>query len=143
MGSNKSKTNLFAILSLVAIIIDALVFIIWPDGDTVKLGLAICVIFAIVAFVLGIISRKQIKKSNEKGKGMALTSLILGIIMFIWTGYTLIIMYAIEDIEFNDQIMCSQVTDCVDNGDGTSTCSFAGVYEIPCSTDVLTEEQFK
>lgn len=137
------KVNLFAKLSLSAIIIDALIFLFWPDVNTIKVSLTLCVILSIIAFVLGIIAKVQIKKSNEKGKGIALTTLILGIIMFIWTGYTLVIMYAIEDIKFNDQTLCSQVTDCINNGDGTSTCNFADVYEIPCSTDKLTEAQFK
>lgn len=137
------KVNLFAKLSLFALIIDILIFLFWPDINTIKVSLTLCVILSIITFVLGIFAKIQIKKHHEKGKGIALTTLIIGIIMFIWTSYTLVIMYAIEDIEFNDQALCSEVADCINNGDGTSTCNFADVYEIPCSTDNLTEEQFK
>ena len=51
-----------------------------------------------------------------------------------------------RDINYNDSVLCPMdnvVKDCIDNGDGTSTCKYVNQLEIPCSTDKLKESQFK
>jgi len=139
----KNKNNIISIVSLVAVIIALAVLIIWPDGDTIILGCGIIILISIVAIVCGFIGRSQIKKTNEKGKGLALTAIILGFIVCIFSAYTMLIFSAIKDVNFNDTTLCPKVSNCVDNGDGTSTCDFQDIYEIPCSTENLTSEQFK
>jgi len=138
----KQNQNKMAIFSFVALIICIVISLFWPSVELINLGLGLSVLFGLIAVILGFVAKKQIKKSGEKGKGLALTSIILGIIISIYTIYTLIILIAIQDITFSDQIVCPDVTNCKDNGDGTSTCEFEGL-EIPCSTDKLNENQFE
>lgn len=138
-----NKKNLMSIVSLVAVIVALIIIVVWPDGDTVIIGLGITILLSIVAIACGFIGKSQIKKTKEKGKGLALTAIILGFIVCIFTAYTMFFLSAIKDINFNDPIICPMVSDCVDNGDGTSTCSFVGAYDVPCSTKNLTSEQFK
>lgn len=135
--------NLMAKLSLTALIVFALVFLFWPSQKYVNIGLLICAFSSILAAIFGIIAKIQIKKSNEKGSGLALAGIIIGIIGFIISAYTLFIFDAVKDVEFNDPILCPEVVNCVDKGNGTSICEFAESIQIPCSTDKLTEEQFK
>ena len=55
------------------------------------LGIVSCVVWAcclntitcILAIIFGILALVQIKKNNEKGKGMAITGLVLGIVMVV------------------------------------------------------------
>lgn len=139
----ENKKNLMSIVSLVAVIVALIILVVWPDGDTATIGLGITILVSIVAIVCGFIGKSQIKKTKEKGKGLALTAIILGFIACILAAYTMFILSAIKDVNFNDTTICPKASDCVDNGDGTSTCSFQGVYDVPCSTKNLTSEQFK
>jgi len=138
----KQNQNKMAIFSFVALIICIVISLFWPSVELFNLGLGLSVLSGLAASILGFIAKKQIKKSGEKGKGLALTSIILGIILSISMAYSLIVMIAIQDITISDQIVCPEVTNCKDNGDGTSTCEFEGL-EVPCSTDKLNENQFE
>ena len=140
----KNKKNLMSIISLITVIIALILFVFWPDNsDTAILGLSIIILISVGAVVCGFIGKSQIKKTNEKGKGLALTAIILGFIIIIWSAYSIFIYNAIKDINFNDSTICPKVSDCVDNGDGTSACTFQKVSDVPCSTENLTSEQFK
>lgn len=140
------KNNLMAILSLVASILAFAVTFIWPDGNTVVLGTSIAIIAAIIGIVLGFIGKKQIKTTNEKGKGLAIAGIVIGFIAVIFSGVTLFGFFAIQDINYNDASLCTMdnmTKDCTDNGDGTSTCRYMDAYDILCSTDKLKDTQFK
>ena len=71
-----SKTNILAIISLVAGIIALPLFCCWP----------ISMPAALAAIVLGAIGMSQVKKTGEKGHALALAGVILGalaIVLFI------------------------------------------------------------
>lgn len=57
---SEKKYNLFAILSII------FTFVIYPVG-----------------LIFGIIALKQIKKTKEEGKGLAMVSIILGLIFLV------------------------------------------------------------
>ena len=143
MAKKKGKgNNKLAVASLVLAVLAALVMVFWPD-DTANTGCLLMVVCGIAAVVCAIVSYSQIKKSKEEGKGMATAGLIIGIIMAL-LGLMVVFMFeAIKDVSFNDQVYCKQVTNCVDNGNGTSTCLFMDQLEMPCTTEYLTETQFK
>ena len=138
-----NKSNRMSIISLISLIIAFLVFLFWPSKDTVIVAFAVIILFSMIAIVCGFIARSQIKKTSEKGNGMALASIILGFILFFLSAFTMFFMLAIKNVDFNDSTLCSQVNDCIDNNDGTSTCNLQDSFEIPCSTGKLTTEQFK
>jgi len=98
---------------------------------------------ALASMVFGIIALKQIKKSKEKGKGISIACIIVGVILILLEGLSLIGFMAMENASFNDTLYCSEVKDCVKNEDGTSTCNYMDMYDIPCTTEYLKEEQFK
>ena len=139
----KKKFNFISIISLISIIISIAVFLLWPDINTAIIGYGIVIFTSLIAIICGFIARSQIKKNKEKGKGIALTSIILGFIICIWSAFIIVFIYAIKDVKFNDSIICPKVNNCIDNQDGTSTCYFQDALKIPCSTSNLTKEQFK
>lgn len=135
--------NLMAKITLVALILFGSIFLFWPDQKTVNIALVICAVFSLTAAICGIIAKIQIKKSDEKGKGIALTGIIVGIIGFIISTYTLCVLEAIKDVKFNDPILCPTVQNCIKKENGISICEFEEELKIPCTTDKLTEGQFK
>ena len=141
--NKKVKMNLMVKLSIVAGVISLLIFLFWPSVETVKVGFALCGVFALSSMVLGIVALKQIKKSKEKGKGISIACIIVGIILIVLEGLSLIGFIAMEDPSFNDTLYCTEVKDCVKNEDGTSTCNYMDMHDIPCTTEYLKEEQFK
>lgn len=139
------KNNVSSMLSLVIALISLIAVIFFPE-NLVIVGASICIIIAVISIVLGFVGRKQIKSSNEKGKGLALAGIIIGFVTVIWSGLGIFGFLAMQDINFNDSSLCpmdNYVKDCVDNGDGTSTCKYMEQLEIPCSTDKLKDSQFK
>ena len=140
------KNNTMSILSLVLSIVSLAISFVWPDVNTVTIMCTICLLFAIAGIIMGFMGRKQIKTSNEKGKGLALAGIIIGFISAIFNGMAIFGSIAMKNIDYNDMSLCTMdnvTKDCVDNGDGTSTCKYMNSYEIPCSTDKLKESQFK
>ncbi len=140
MEENK-KTNKLSIVAGIILILD-FIFSIFCPMSIAKIGIAIIILVALLAIILSIVGKIQIKRNNEKGKGLAITCMVLGIILFVYACLSEVILFAIEDISFNDSIICEQAYECKDNNDGTSTCKFSE-FEIPCSTKLLTSEQFK
>lgn len=65
-NSTKNNFNSISIGSFVCAIIQVL------------LGTALGGILGILAFILGIVALKEIKSSKERGKGMAITAIVLG-----------------------------------------------------------------
>lgn len=145
MKNKKEKMNLMAKLSIIAGVIAILVALFWPCPNITaeKVAITLSTIFALASIVLGIIALKQIKKSKEKGKGVSIAFIIIGIILVLFSGVALLGLIAMQDPSFNDGIYCTEVKDCVKNEDGTSTCNYMDMYDIPCTTEYLKEEQFK
>ena len=143
MKNKNVKMNLMAKLSMISCVISVLIFLFWPSVETIKLGIILCGVFALASMILGIIALKQIKKSKEKGKGISIAMIVVGVILVILEGMSLMTFVAMEDPSFNDAIYCPEVKDCVKNEDGTSTCNYMDMYDIPCTTEHLKEEQFK
>lgn len=141
--NKKVKMNLITKLSIVFGVISILIFLFWPSVEMIKLGIVLCGVFALASMVLGIIALKQIKKSKESGKGISIACIIVGIILILLEGLSLMGLMAMEDASFNDTLYCTEVKDCVKNDDGTSTCNYMDVYDIPCTTEYLKEDQFK
>lgn len=140
------KNNLMTILSFVASILGLIIALIWPDGDTAVMGISISIVIAIIGIVLGFVGKKKIKTTHEKGKGLALAGIILGFVNIIWCGLVLLSLIVTQDINYNDATICTMdnmTKNCIDNGDGTSTCRYNDVYDVPCSTDKLKDTQFK
>jgi hypothetical protein len=106
--------NLMAKLSIITGVISLLIFLLWPSVETVKVGIALCGVFALASMVLGIIALKQIKKSKEKGKGLYIACIIVGVILILLEGLSLIGFIAMEDPSFNDTLYCTEVKDCID-----------------------------
>lgn len=98
-------------------------------------------VFLIAAIILAIIAIKQAKKKALRGKGLAIWSIIVGVI-----GGALVSIIATVVVlgpTFSDEItMMSKcmdsVYDCVDNGDGTSACYTDG-EPITCRNEYLRE----
>ena len=120
----KNKKNI-AIASLVVSILSAATILISPSSMTGTLILIVTgVILAIVGTVLGFIGKKE-------AKGFAISGIVIGILSCILLCFSLIGVMAIQ-----------AATDCVDNGNGVSTCNYLG-QELEVPTGMLTEEQMK
>lgn len=143
-NKNKNiKMNLMTKLSIVVGVISILIFLFWPSVEMLKVGIALCGIFALASMVLGIVALKQIKRTKEKGKGISIACIIVGAVLVLLEGLSLVGTIAMEDPSLNDTLYCTEVKDCVKNEDGTSTCNYMDIYDIPCTTEYLKEEQFK
>ena len=114
-----------AICSLVLSIISLIPIIITPNSiNGAEIFATIGIILAIAATILGFISKKD-------GKGLAIAGVVIGIISCIILCLSLIGFSAIK-----------KATDCVDNGNDTSTCQFMDQnLEVPNS--LLREDQKK
>ncbi len=144
MAKKKGKgNNKLAVASLVLVTVAVLIMLFWPDVDTVSIACALIGLCGVAAVVCGAVGKSQIKKSKEEGKGMAIAGIIMGVILAIMGVMSYAGFQVIKDVAFNDQVYCKQVSSCVDNGDGTSTCLFMDQLEMPCTTEYLTEAQFK
>ena len=119
---NKRK---MAIASIVLSVVSLPPFVIAPEKiEVAQLFIVICVLIAIVGAILGYISKKD-------GKGLSIAGIVVGIISCI--------LLIISLIGF---LLFSKVSDCVDNGDDTATCQYAG-QTVNVPINYLTDEQMK
>ena len=111
--------------SLVLAII-SLVPMLWLPSSlsATELFVVVCILLSIVAAILGFISRKE-------SKGTAITGIVIAIISCLLLCFSLIGLTAYKS-----------ATDCVDNGDETSTCKYMG-QEIQVPNRYLTPEQYQ
>ena len=108
-------------------------------------------IIAVVAIVFSVLAKKELKKLKDggkgKGKSQATAGLTCAIISLVIVAITALGMLMINNIEIASAAYCPKemglVKDCVDNGDGTSTCMYMDQIEMNCYTEVLDESQFK
>ena len=139
--TNESKTNTFAIVAVVLMVINVLLLF-FPNYENLNLLYIVSamVIIAIAQIIFGSIAKKQIiKNPSEKGKVMAKVSVIFGILGAVYFSFSLLGLYMLYDDDMRNTYICPQVTECEDNNDGTKKCMFAG-EEIICR---ITEEENK
>ena len=119
---NKKK---IAVASLTMSLLSLVPVIISPESLTGTMAfVAVGILFAIVGVILGFIGKSA-------SKGLSISGIVIGIISFGFLCMALVGFMAIKN-----------VTDCVDNGDQTSTCNYMGV-EIEVPNGMLSEEQMK
>ena len=142
----EKKSNLFAVISLCLAIGNIFLFLLL--GNT--LGLVIIELVGLVvclgAAITGIVGVIQIgKDETQKGKGMAITGTVLGIIGVFYFGLGYVGIKMLDDPEFAKQFCVKEdlVTDCVKNEDDTATCLYAKSVDITCKVEDLKDTQFK
>ena len=135
------EKNKLAIASLVCAILS--IIILFIPSDAMWIG-GLYYLLILVGFVLSIVALVQIKKKNQSGKIYAVLGL-LGVIL----SFVLILVLGFIEIanmpedELNDMLYCPNVTECVDNKDGTSKCVYIDGREFNCTTELLSDDQFK
>lgn len=119
------KGKKLAIASLVVSIMSLVPIIITPDSLTgAEIFVVVGIFLGVIGIVLGFIGRKE-------AKGLAISGIVIGIITCVILCISLIGFSAIKN-----------ATDCVDNGDETSTCNYMDQdLEVPNS--MLREDQMK
>ena len=130
--------NRLSIIALVFAIVSFLVCLLWPDYETIKIVTKLTLVLAISAFIIAIIGKRQIKKKQETGKIFAILGIILGLLTIFLASFRLFVLNKIKDTSFNDTYICSNknlVTNCKDNQDGTSICTYRNTdLDIVCTT---------
>lgn len=119
---NKKK---FAIASLILSLLSLVPLIIRPNSLT---GAQI---FVIVGIFLGIIGAVLGFIGKSASKGLSISGIVIGIISCVILCFSLIGFSVYEN-----------ATDCVDNGNGTSTCNYSE-EEVEVPTSMLREDQKK
>lgn len=121
----KNKKNL-AIASLILSILSLILSLILPTSSltTAKIYVIILILVSIVAIVLGFISKNDTK-------GLATAGIVVGFVAF-----------ALSILNLSGLFIIEKVNDCVDNNDGTSTCTYMG-KEMKVPTSYLKDEQIK
>lgn len=115
----------FGILSLVLAIVSILTLMFTTGTiERATLFVGIGLVLAVVSIVFGFIGKSE-------AKGLSIAGIIIGIISFILVGLSLIGLIGMKN-----------ATDCVDNGNGTSTCTYMGT-EIEVPNSYIKEDQWK
>ena len=134
----------FATISLP--IIAFILLLIWPDIKTVLLVTIICIIISIISIILGLISKKQIKETREKGIILSMIGTFLSFFILAIGIFEIIGLTSMNNIDYANKTYCTFTNltkNCVKNNDGTATCVYANAFEIKCSSSILKKEQFK
>jgi hypothetical protein len=100
------KTNILSIISLIAGILGLLLVCL---GLIPLVGWVFALfggIFGIAALVLGFLGMNQVKKNAEKGRGLAIAGLVIGILLVVW-GCLYIIGIAVAGGSFLSGILSS------------------------------------
>lgn len=141
LKQEKGPKNKIGIASFILAIISILMIFIPSDAEWL---VSLYYIILLVGLVMSIVALTQIKKKNQSGKGYAIFGLIGVILSFVIMIVVGVIQISnMSEEEMNDLIYCPYSTDCVDNGDGTSTCIYVDDSSVKCKTELLKEEQFK
>ena len=119
------KKKRFAVASLVLSLMSLIPILISPNS------LNGAQIFAIVGIFLGIIGVILGFVGKSASKGLSITGIVIGIISVVFLCFALIGFVAIKS-----------ATDCVDNGDETSTCNYLE-EELQVPNSMLSEEQMR
>jgi len=114
-----------AIASLVASILSLIPNIVLPESlSLAQILIIVCIFIALAGVVLGFIGKSE-------AKGLSIAGIIIGIISCILLCFSLIGFFGMQN-----------ATDCVDNGNGFSTCNYLG-QEIEVPNEYLREDQMK
>lgn len=117
---NKKK---FAVASLVLSLLSLALLIVLPDSMTgIQVCICIGILLCIVGVILGIVGKDGSKK-------LAISGIVIGVLSFAVLCFLLV-----------GSMIIKNATDCVDNGDDTSTCKYIG-QEINVPNSMLSEEQ--
>jgi len=143
--TEKKKLNKNTIIALILIISGIGLYFIWPDINTGDIISFICAVLFLIAVIFSSIALCQ---KLKKGKVLTIISLIISILLMIYSVVSGLSFMILKDINITDEVYCTQtelIYDCIDNNDGTSTCKAKDLegMNIPCSTDKLKEIQFK
>jgi len=139
----EEKKNTLSLISMILAIVCAVVFLLYPDQNTLAIELIIIGVLSIVSLVLGIIAKKQIAKTDGmKGRSMATTGIVISIILMVLCGISGYGLAILNNQDLRNQYVCPMTTDCVDNEDNTSTCIYFNT-EVICTTDKLDEANYE
>lgn len=95
------------------------------------------------SIILGAISLKEIKKKVLSGKIFAVLGIILPIVFLVLDIVFYIIINGDEFKKGLEQgFYCTQATQCVDNGNGTSTCQVNN-EDFECPNEILNPSQYE
>lgn len=118
------KKKIMAITSICLAIISLIPIVVLPESVIwAEVTILFSIILSIISIVLGIIGKSE-------SKGIAIMGIVIAVISCVLLFFSLTGVVAI-----------SKSTDCVDNGDGTSTCKFFGQDMENIPNSMLTEEQ--
>lgn len=119
---NKKK---FGVASLIVSILSLIPLVITPDSLTgAQIFVVIGVVLGIIGVILGVIGKSV-------SKGLSISGIVIGIVSCVILCFSLIGFFVIKD-----------ATDCIDNGNETSTCNYFG-EEIEVPNSMLREDQMK
>ena len=141
LNQEKGAKNKLGITAFALTILSSIICFV-PSEAT---WLAVTLILLIIAsLIMGIVALSQIKKKNQSGKVFPILAIIGVILIFVISITAAVIeIQNMPEEEFNDLMYCPYAIDCVDNGDGTSSCISVDDSQVKCSTDLLKEDQFK
>lgn len=140
-NQEKGPKNKLGITAFVIAILSSIISFI--PSEATWLGVAL-ILLIIASLIMGIVALSQIKKKNQSGKVFPILAIIVVILIFVISIIAAVIeIKNMPEEEFNDLMYCPYAIDCVDNGDGTSSCIYVDDSQVKCSTDLLKEDQFK
>ena len=111
-------------------------------GSLVFEGSVAVLFWSIVSVVLVVSGNKKLKENQERGKKLVTATMIINILAAFLATFSIAGAIILTTPKYTDETICPELTECVENEDETSTCDFMGV-EVFCTTELLTEEQFK
>ena len=133
--------NRKSIIAIVLLVLAVLLVILCPTVELMLWFSIIGIVFSIVALVLNHIVKK------EKCEKKSITTLcnIFGIFIILFCMLELIGTVLMSNPDLNEPICkrTDMVGECVDQGEGFSSCKYMKQIDIPCNTDVLEDSQKK
>ena len=129
------------VIAIVLEVVATLLVLLCPSVELMTWFSIIGAIFCIIALVLNQI----VKKENSEKKWIITMSNIFGILVLIFCLMELISVLLINNPDYNEPICQREdmVSDCVDQGDGLSSCKYMKQIDIPCNSDILEDSQIK
>ena len=142
----EKKNNLFALISMCLALANIVFLFVLGNVISVTNVYLVCLVSSFGAAVLGIVGLVQIKKDEtQKGKGMAITGLVLGLLGVAFFGLAYIGFKNMDNPEFTKTLCVneSMVNECTLNGDETATCKYYNMMDITCYASELKDSQYK
>lgn len=138
-----SKKAIYAFgCTMVYLVCELIINVIRPFDNLLVFGIVAFITF-FASIILGIMALKEIKKKVLSGKSFAVMGIVLPFVIFILANIAFMVLHGDEAIsDISTIIKCAEATECVDNGDGSSTCQYEG-KDFKCETEILEESQYK